>query len=100
MMPILEIQRNKDYIFNNFGIDNNIFIRPDSGCKPITGQIINKYSLEKELNIFEQKAGNDLDKIIVVISTPKNINREWRFVIADKKVISSLQENPKGLPWG
>lgn len=91
MMPILEIERNKDYIFNNFGIDNKIFIRPNSGAKPITGQIIDKYNLEKELNIFSQKAGNDLDKIIVVISTPKNIDKEWRFVVSDKKVITGSQ---------
>ena len=88
MLPMLEILRKREYIYNNFGKKEVIFIRPDSGAKPITGQTLKYEELDKEFKLFGDYAGNDLDQIIVIISSPKPIEIEWRFIVANKKVIA------------
>jgi hypothetical protein len=91
MLPMLEILRKRDFVFNTFGKRECIFVRPDSGAKPITGQILEFENLDKEFKMFGDYAGNDLDQIVAVISSPKKIEIEWRFVVVDKKVITGSQ---------
>ena len=92
MIPMLEILRNRDYIYNNYGdLKENIFIRPDSGAKPITGQLLNYNELDKEFKLFRDYAGNDLDQIISIVSSAKQIEIEWRFVVVNKKVVAGSQ---------
>jgi hypothetical protein len=91
MLPILEIERKKEYIYKTFGIDGRIFIRPNSGSKPFTGKILKREEVEKELNFLDNYAGNDLDQIIAVISSPKNIQKEWRCVVVEKQVVAFSQ---------
>ena len=88
MLPMLEILRRREYVFNNFGKRESIFIRPDSGAKPITGQVLDYETLDKEFKLFGDYAGNDLDQIIAVVSSPKPIEKEWRCTIVDRKMIS------------
>ncbi len=97
MLPLLEIKRRENYIFSIYGMDDCIFIRPDSGAKTFTGQILKREEIDREFKLFESYAGRPLDQILTVISTPKLIHKEWRFVIVDKKVIavSQYRENFK-----
>ena len=48
MLPMKEILTKREYVFNNFGKREVIFIRPDSGAKPITGQTLKYEDLDKE----------------------------------------------------
>lgn len=96
MLPMLEILRKREYVFNNFGKKECIFIRPDSGAKPITGQVLEYENLDKEFKMFGDYAGNDLDQIIAVISSPKPIEKEWRCVVVDKKVVAFSQYKKNG----
>jgi hypothetical protein len=91
MIPMIEILRRREYVFNNFGKRGCIFIRPDSGAKPITGQVIEYDTLDKEFDLFKAYAGNDLDQIVAVVSSPKNIELEWRFLVVNKKVVAGSQ---------
>lgn len=91
ILPLMEIKRRKDYIYKTLGIDDCIFIRPDSGSKTFTGQILIKEEADKELGILEGYAGKPSDQIIAIISTPKIIYAEWRFVIVNKKVVAQSQ---------
>ena len=96
MLPMKEILTKREYVFNNFGKREVIFIRPDSGAKPITGQTLKYEELDKEFKLFGDYAGNDLDQIITIISTPKNISTEWRFIVVDKKVVAGSQYKKNG----
>jgi len=91
MLPMMEVLRRQDYVYNMFGIEDVIFIRPNSGAKPFTGQTLPKETIEKEFKLFSNYAGKPLDEIIVVISSPKVIDKEWRCVIIDKKVVAYSQ---------
>lgn len=91
MLPMMQILERKDEVFNQFSVNGEIFIRPDSGAKPITGQTILVDNIEREFKLFLDYAGNDLDQIIAIISSPKKIDFEYRCVVANKKVVSCCQ---------
>ena len=80
-------------LFNWFGINSDIFLRPNSGFKIFTGGLINELeSMEHFLGgqkIFE----NDL----LLASRPAKIKREWRLVVCDKRVIASSKYIENGL---
>ncbi len=91
MLPLLEIKRREVEIFGDFGGDDCIFFRPNSGAKTFTGQILKREEIDKEFKLFESYAALPLDQIITIISTPKLIDKEWRFVVVDGKVIAQSQ---------
>ena len=86
MLSISELIRQKDMIFNLFGIDDTIFVRPNSGSKPFTGCTVKKEELS--LDYFGFGYYHEDRSLLVVISSSKVITDEWRFVICDKKVVS------------
>ena len=89
MLPILELSRKRDYYYDKMGIDDCIFIRPDSGAKTFYGNVYPKEHLDSELKTMEGYAGLPLDQILVIISSPKIIEKEFRIVVVDGKPISS-----------
>jgi hypothetical protein len=96
MLPMMEILRRREEIFKQFGVDETIWIRPDSGAKTFTGQTVPLEFLDKEFDLFGNYAGKPLDEIIAVVSSPKVIDAEWRIVIADKKLVSGSQYKKDG----
>ena len=96
MLPMLEILRRREEIFGQFGIDDAIFIRPDSGAKTFTGQVVYKEFLDKEFDLFGNYAGKPLDEIIAIVSSPKVIDTEWRCVIVDGELVSWSQYKKDG----
>ncbi len=96
MLPMMEILRRREEIFKQFGVDDMIFIRPDSGAKCFTGQTVPLEWLDKEFDLFGNYAGKPLDEILAVISSPKVIDKEWRCVVVDKKVIAYSQYKKDG----
>ena len=91
MLPIMEIKRRKDDIFNEFGVDDCIFLRPNSGAKSFTGQILKKEEIERDFDLLGRYSGKDLDRIIAIISSPKVIQKEWRCVVVNGRVIAFSQ---------
>ncbi len=96
MMSLTELIRQKKdiYLYLNSDLDKNtiddmqIFIRPDSGRKSFAGQLF-KYSDLDDHFIFDFMSNKNL---MVLASSPKeNIENEWRFIVADNKVITGSQ---------
>jgi len=88
MLPMLEILRKRDEIFKQFSKNGQIFIRPDSGAKSFTGQLVEYDKLDREFEHFKTNAGRDLDQIITIISSPKKIEIEWRCTVVNKNVVA------------
>ena len=98
MLPLMELSRRRKEIYKKFGIDNHIFMRPDSGSKTFHGDVYQMDELDSEIKLMDSYAGKNLDEILVIISSPKPIYREWRIVIDAKNgpIASSLyKENGK-----
>jgi hypothetical protein len=84
MMPYGDLIRRKSELFNLYG--DKLFIRPNSGFKEFTGNILNKQNFEKAVEL----AGfYDVEPdLLVLVSDVTNIKKEWRFVIVNNEVIS------------
>lgn len=86
MLPYGDLFRSQDFLYGTFGIDGTIFIRPNSGLKPFTGQTVyTKYFCK---GVEYMGYGGIKPSDLVVVSEPRNIEAEWRFVVVDGKVIT------------
>lgn len=84
MLPFGELKRRKEEIFRVFG--DNFFIRPDSGFKTFTGQILGRDNFDKEISFFKNYGLED--NSIVLLSSLKNLAEEYRFVVCENKVVT------------
>jgi hypothetical protein len=86
MLPLAELERQCNFLFDTFGRANAIFIRPDSPLKLFAGQLAHRDTFAKDLEFiafYEPRPES-----LVVVSSPKEIKREWRFVIADQVIVA------------
>lgn len=95
MLPYGEFKRRGEQAFDYFKT-NKLFIRPDSGLKTFAGTTIHLDDFDYEINTLD-KLTSATDDTIILISKIKPIHKEYRIVIADRKVIASSQykENDK-----
>ncbi len=89
MLPFGELDRCRDFLFDRLGRDGRIFVRPDSPLKLFTGQVATRETFVADLEFmsFYEFPANSL----VVVSSPKSIRKEWRFVVADGKIVAGCQ---------
>jgi hypothetical protein len=89
MLPAGEVIRRLDDLYDWLGEYDNIFIRPSSGCKTFTGQLFDRKHFAKDWDVAMNYGGAPTD--LVVVSTPKIIRGEYRYVIGDGKIIASSE---------
>jgi len=82
MISLAELQRKKFFFYGTFGVDALIFVRPDSGQKPFQAQLLDMIDIDK----FVER-NNDIKHDMVVVSSPKTIIWEGRFVVTKYKEI-------------
>lgn len=76
---------NKWRIYSTFGKEATIFVRPDGGDKSFTGRILDLQDFDK---FWENDTACGAKKTeLVVVSTPKNIKGEWRYICDKNKEI-------------
>lgn len=87
--PLDEIDRNKDFIYNVFGKDDHVFIRPDDNMKTFTGEVVSReYFNSWHRFTRDYKAGPNCP---CLVSKPEAILKEWRFIIKENKVVTGSQ---------
>lgn len=94
MMPFTELARRKEFLFDSFGKEGKIFVRPDSPLKIFTGQLASSESFEKDLEFmafYEFPC-----EALVVVSSPKSIVDESRFVMVDGVVVAGSKNRVNG----
>jgi len=89
MIPTGDVVRRINELYNWLGKDNKIFIRPNSSYKTFTGQIFNYNNFLAHWDIITKYGGSSTD--LVVISSPKLILKEFRYVIGNNKIISKSE---------
>ena len=72
------LKENKFHFYEKFGREALIFVRPDSGEKTFQAQLIDIQDFDKFWENGIQSSANDND--ILIVSTPKKINGEFRIV--------------------
>ncbi|KKN26708.1 hypothetical protein LCGC14_0871880 [marine sediment metagenome] len=98
MLPLAELKRRKEELFHRFDPqfehlpgDPQVFVRPNTGFKTFTGQVLSESNFNKDYEWFEEFAAPDS---LVVVSRVQRIVREWRFIIADRKIIAASRYKP------
>ena len=76
MAPLASVDKRKWWFYGQFGREASMFIRPDSGDKTFKADVLDIQDWDSFYEEFEHLK-NDL----VLVSTPKNIVGEWRFVV-------------------
>lgn len=91
MLPLMELRRRKEEIYKQFGVDGCIFIRPNDGNKCMNGCVMPHDEFDREMSILYNYYNVPLDSILIIISSPKVITREWRYVVVDREIITFSQ---------
>jgi len=80
----------EDFLYSeNYEDDEMIFIRPDGDGKEFDGQVV-KYSTAK--NFIQRHLEYDSNITLaseIIVSPPYNVNKEWRCIIVNGKVVAS-----------
>lgn len=85
-MTYADLYNIKDWLFDRYG--DSFFVRPDSILKEFTGQVVSKYNFEdayKLLGFYNDVVKSNLP---IYISSVKDIQKEWRFIVADGEIIT------------
>lgn len=89
-LPFSELIRKIDWIYKILGKEDKIFLRPDSGEKEFSGEIVHKNMFEhwKENTYRTLEYASIPHSIMCVVSSPEDVYDEYRLLIVDKKVIT------------
>jgi len=89
MLPFGELGRRREFLFDTLGREGHIFIRPDSPLKFFTGQVAARDTFDADLDFmgFYEFPPSSL----VLVSSPKEIGAEWRFIVVGKQVVAGCQ---------
>jgi hypothetical protein len=86
ILPGVEAIRQRDWLFSVFGRDDEVFVRP-SGCQKLfVGRCVTRDAFAAALAPTRYDPAT-----LVVLAAPKPIDREWRLVVADDRVIAGSQ---------
>ncbi len=89
MLPYAELPRCQDFLFDSLGQEDTLFVRPDSPLKLFTGMTISRPTFQRD---FEFMGFYEFPvESLVVVSSPKRIVSEWRFVVVDRTIVSGSQ---------
>lgn len=85
MLPFAEMLRRQDWLFQAFGVDDEIFIRPDSGAKEFCGEVISRARMASWAE-FVSGGENWRKDLLCIVGRPKRMDREFRLVVKRGKV--------------
>jgi len=88
-----EYKRRHKYYFETLGEKNCLFVRPDSGLKSFTGQIFTLERHETDWRFFDM---HSKPEDVIVIASPRHIEKEYRVVIAKGEPITASQYQSRG----
>ena len=81
----------QEYLFDKYGANDEIFVRPSGVQKLFPGKVVYKDNFEEAI------ATSRYDPAMqVVVAPPKEIGREWRLVIAGDEIVASSQYRDSG----
>lgn len=80
-----DLDKDYNYYFDLFD-SNQLFFRPNNGIKEFTGDVFSRNNMRSELDAIKYMYNIDPASMIM-ISTPKTIYDETRFIIGNKEII-------------
>lgn len=71
------------------GSPERVFVRPDSPLKPFSGRELPVADIS--LAALDHGFYYEDDQLPIIVSAPKIVGREWRFVVADSEVVAGCE---------
>lgn len=92
ILSMNEFVRRSDEVFALLG--DSVFVRPDIGTKPFTGNIVSKDTIQRDVISLcpTEVDGNQL----IIISSKKEIRAEWRFFVCLGECVAWSQYHEHG----
>jgi ATP-grasp domain, R2K clade family 3 len=84
---VKNLKEHKFEYYSKYGKEAMIFIRPNTGDKTFAGQLLDLIDFDSFFN--HSTRCNAAENDIIIVSTPKNIVSEYRYIITDEKKIIS-----------
>ena len=84
-MSVAGLKHNKWWVYGAFAKEAVIYIRPDGGMKSFTGTLLDLQDFDRFWENDTKCSVKDTD--LVIVSTPKNIRGEWRYICTKDKEI-------------
>jgi len=85
-LTLKELIRQKNRIFDFFKTDV-LFVRPDSGKKPFTGNIVSRHTIDRDVSFLSRV---DCDKeILIAVSSAKNLRYEYRLFVSSNRIVTN-----------
>ena len=93
IIPFGELDRLRPKLFERFGVNHDIFIRPNSPSKIFSGGLLN------EAESLSHFLANSVvfPEELVLVSRPQQIFAEWRLVVCGSEIIAGSQYHKNGL---
>ncbi len=91
IMPGVEAIRQKDWLYEVLGKDDEVFVRPTGCNKVFTGRCVYRDDFVSALGPTRYDPATQ-----VVVASPREIGREWRLVVSDDGVIAGSQYAVEG----
>ncbi len=85
IIPLTELKRRLYFFYGIFGKEAQVFVRPDSGDKPFKAGLLDMQDTESFFDEFKH-----LQNELVIVSSPKNIKAEFRFLVTDRQQILAV----------
>ena len=85
LTSVANLKHNKWWFYGSFAKEAVIFVRPDGGDKLFTGRLLDLQDFDKFWE--DDTACGSKNDDLVVVSTPKNIRGEWRYICDAQKNI-------------
>lgn len=94
-MPLAEVRRRRDWLFETFAQNGTIFVRPDDNDKSFSGGPVQDAQFDQWYQLANfYEPGPDC---LAVVSSPEVIHAEWRFVIGQRQVVTGSQYRRDGV---
>ncbi len=91
ILPGVEAIRQRDFLFEVFSKDDRVFVRPTGCGKLFTGRCVARDDFAAALAPTRYDPAT-----LVVVAAPKEIEREWRLVVAGGRVIAGSRYAEQG----
>ena len=89
---VRELVSDRTPVLQPLGNPDDVFVRPDSALKPFAGRQLATSALS--LAALDHGFYYDDESLPVIVSTAKQVMREWRFVVADGVVVAGCADHP------
>jgi hypothetical protein len=96
IIPYGELHRQRDFLYEKLGRADRLFIRPNAGTKLFAGKVIERNRYEKDTDYLGFYGAESHD--LCVVASPQNVEDEWRFVVADGRVLTGSRYIAGGKP--